>query len=432
MSLRPAAYVLLIATALLAVLGEWADGAIPAAAWCLPSGLLLLGLAWERFESSRIGPALDVEAPEQWLLARPLAVTMVLTQTAARAREYLLAPQAPAGIEWRGDVRALRAGAGTPARLAQDVVPRRLGRSAWPAQRARVAGAFGLAWWSLRLQPRQTFRVVPDVLRFSERGAGLGASGARVARATGAGAQIDQLRDYRPGDPLRIVDWKATARRGALTSRDFVDEQHVDVILALDVGRASALWCGDLDRLGHYVNVAARFAQHAVDQGDRVGLVLYAERPLLSLPPARGAAALARIRAALAGIEPRSVDSNPLPLAARIRTLARQRSLVVLLTDIDDAASGSQLAGAVRLLQPKHLPFVAGLTSAALARYEKLQARDWLDPYLALAARLGHEHRDRAIRALASVGAPALVARPERLEREVFARYAEFRSRRRV
>lgn len=432
MSLRPAAYVLLIATAVLAVLGEWGDGAVPAAAGCLPSALLLLGLAWERLETSRLQPALSVEAPGQWLLARPLVATMVLTQATARPHDYLIAPEPPEGVQSRTDVLAVRAAAQAPARVAQELVPRRLGRKAWPAQRLRVAGSLGLAWWSLRLQPSQAFRVVPDVLRFSERGAGFGSSGARVSVAAGAGGQVDQLRDYRPGDPLRIVDWKATARRGALTSREFVDEQHVDIILALDVGRASTLWCGDLDRLGHYVNVAARFAQHAIDQGDRVGLVLYAERPLLSLTPARGAAAIARIRAALAAVEPRSVDSNPLPLAAGIRTLARQRSLVVLLTDIDDAASSSQLAGAVRLLQPKHLPFVAGLTSAALAGYEKLPAREWLDPYLALAARLGHEHRDRAIRALASAGAPALVARPERLEREVFARYAQFRSRRRV
>jgi uncharacterized protein (DUF58 family) len=432
MSLRPAAYVLLIATALLAVLGEWAGDAVPSAAGCLPAALLLLGLAWERLETSRLGATLDIEAPDQWLLARPTRVTLVLRQAVARVHDYLLAPQAADGIQWPGEVRNLGASAAAPARLVQDALPQRLGRKGWPVQRLRVAGHCGLAWWSLRLQPRHTFRVVPDVLRFNERGSGLSPAGSRASVVAGAGGQVDQLRDYRPGDPLRVLDWKATARRGALTSREFVDEQHVDVILAVDVGRASTLWCGDLDRLGHYVNVAARFAQHAIDQGDRVGLELYAERPLLSLPPAGGSAAIVRIRSALAGVESRTVDSNPLPLAAGLRTLARQRSLVVLLTDIDDAASSGQLVGAVRLLQPKHLPLVAGLTSAALAGYEKLRAQDWLDPYLALAARLDRQHRDRAIRALASAGAPALVARPEHLEREVFARYAEFRSRRRV
>jgi hypothetical protein len=104
----------------------------------------------------------------------------------------------------------------------------------------------------------------------------------------------------------------------------------------------------------------------------------------------------------------------------------------VLLTDIDDAASSSQLAGAVRLLQPTHLPFVVGLASAALAGWSQRPARDWLDPWLSLAAQIGDEQRTRAIRALGSQGAPALVTRPERLEREVFASYERFRERRRV
>jgi uncharacterized protein (DUF58 family) len=273
---------------------------------------------------------------------------------------------------------------------------------------------------------------VPDVLRFAERQRGLASAGGRTVRQSGAGAQVEQLREYRPGDPPRIVDWKASARRAHLVSRDYADEQRADVILAIDAGRSSGVWCGDLDRLGHYVNVAARFAEHAVGRDDHVGLVVFAERPLVALPPAGGAAAVIRLRQALATLAPRAVDSNPLPAAARIRSLARRRSLVVLLTDIDDAASSSQLAGAVRLLQPKHLPFVVGLASAALAAWSQRPARDWLDPWLTLAAQIGDEQRGRAVQALASQGAPALVTRPDRLEREVFARYERFRERRRV
>jgi uncharacterized protein (DUF58 family) len=316
--------------------------------------------------------------------------------------------------------------------VALTAVARRLGRHVWPVQRARVAGALGLAWWSVKLQPPGGYQVTPDILRFGESQRGLILQGSRVSRRAGAGGQVDQLRDYQPGDPPRIIDWKAAARRGALASREFVDEQRADVIIALDAGRSSGVWCGDLDRLGHYVNAAARFAEHAVLHGDRIGLLVYAERPLLALPPASGTAAVTNLRRALAALEPRTVDSNPLPAAARIRSLARQRSLVILLTDIDDAASTSQLAGAVRLLQPKHLPFVVGLTSAQLAAWPQRRASEWLDPYLVLAAQIGAEQRSRSLQALGMQGAPALVTRPERLECEVFASYERFRARRRV
>jgi len=432
MSLRQGAYALLVLTVLLAIVGEWSPDSIAHGAWRLPAALLLLGLAWERFETARLRPTLHALAPERWRLARPQPVELVLSHDRSRVRRFELAPAAPAGTEWPRDVRTLSASAQVPARLMLEATARRLGPHVWPVQRARVAGVFGLAWWSVRLQPEGGYRVAPDVLRFSERHRGLAHHGGRNVQRTGGSAQVDQLRDYRPGDPPRIVDWKASARRGELTSRDYVEEQRADIIIALDAGRSSGVWCGDLDRLGHFVNAAARFAEHAVARDDRVGLVVYAERPLVALPPAGGPGAVIRIRQALATLTPRAVDSNPLPAAARIRSLARQRSLVVMLTDIDDAASSSQLVGAVRLLQPKHLPFVVGLSSAALATWSQRAAQDWLDPWLNLAAQIGDEQRGRAIQALASQGAPALVTRPERLEREVFASYERFRARRRV
>jgi uncharacterized protein (DUF58 family) len=427
MSLRQGAYGLLVLGALLGTVGEWVPGF--AGLWRLPAALLLLGLAWERFETARLRPTLAVDAPVRWLLARPQPFTLRLHVPGARARVVELAPALPAGVEAAREVLTLRTAGPAGAQATLDAVARRLGSSDWPAQRARVAGTLGLAWWNVALRPGHAFEVVPDTLQFRERAAGLTGSGARLAVPSGAGGQVDQLRDHRPGDPLRIVDWKATARRGALTSREFVDDGRLDIVLALDVGRSSGIWCGDLDRLGHYVNVAARFAEHAVAHEDRVGLVVYADRPLQELPPARGPAAIARIRACLARLHPRKTESNPLPMAARVRALARQRSLVVLLTDIDDAASTSQLAGALRLLQPKHLPLVVGLASAELEGYSRRAAREWLDPWLALAAQIRAEQQERALRAL---GAPVILARPERLEREVFATYAGFRARRRV
>src|SRR5258708_39653021 len=101
-----------------------------------------------------------------------------------------------------------------------------------------------------------------------------------------------------------------------------------------------------------------------------------------------------------------------------------------MLTDIDDASAESQLAHAVRFLLPKHLPFVAGLSSAEAESMARAPAHTWLDPYRALAAQeycIGLERKARALKALAS---PPLVAKPEPLEHALFSAYAEFRRRR--
>src|SRR5207244_2832953 len=76
------------------------------------------------------------------------------------------------------------------------------------------------------------------------------AGGARPRRVAGAGAELHQLRGYVRGDPLARIDWKATARAGALVTREFSEDQHLDILVAIDAGRFSRVRAGALDRLG--------------------------------------------------------------------------------------------------------------------------------------------------------------------------------------
>jgi uncharacterized protein (DUF58 family) len=125
-----------------------------------------------------------------------------------------------------------------------------------------------------------------------------------------------------PGDPLGSIDWKATARSGRLVAREFSEDQHLDIVLAIDAGRLSRVRAGELDRLGVYANLAARFAEGAVPSDDRVGLVVYADRPLVVSAPGRGRAAVVRIRRGLEGLAPGLAESDPVAAAVRIRTAA--------------------------------------------------------------------------------------------------------------
>ena len=123
------------------------------------------------------------------------------------------------------------------------LLPVRLGPQRWPALPARLRGALGLAWWTSALQPREQLAVAPEVLRDRVRVRGF-ASGVRARRALGAGQELHQLRGYAPGDPLTRIDWKATARSGALMTREYSEDQHLDVLVAIDAGRLSRVRTG--------------------------------------------------------------------------------------------------------------------------------------------------------------------------------------------
>ena len=432
MNLRQNSLLLLLAAALLAIAGQWAGNPSMTDLWALPLAALLLGMAYERWVCARAAMRLNIHAPDPWHLAQAGQVHWRIRHDLPRTLTVMLAPQLPAGIDAQTQVRTVQVPEAEGATMDLPAVARRLGEIRWPAQAARLAGPLGLAWWSLRLQGNERSRVVPAMLSLQESAVGAALSGSRSSRVMGPGSEVEQLRDYRSGDPLRVIDWRATARRRLLVSRDFVEDQHLDVMVALDVGRSSRIQCGELDRLGHYVNAAARLAQHVVAQDDRIGLVLFGDQPLAVLPPTRGHVGVMRVRELLSGISSQTTDSNVIHAASQVLRRVRQRSLVVLMTDIEDASSEGQLVAALRLLQPRHLPFVAALSQLDPGTIADREPRDWLDPWLSLAAGHALAQRERGVRALRATGAQVVLSTPLDFERALFEQYGQFRRRRRI
>lgn len=429
-SLRPNACLMILVAALIAISGDW-DPSF-AGVWRLPATLLLVGLAYESWIISRSALTLELQAPQHFFLGRGTVIRFLCAHALKRTLAIEIAPSAPESFDIENSVESLQLKAGQRATIERRVTPKQLGQCEWPPLRTRTAGPLGLAWWPKRIACPGSVRVLPDLFRNAGEVKGAAAMGFQANVDAGAGAEVLRLRDYRAGDPPRVIDWKATVRADRLISREFAQDYGLQIVIVIDAGRSSALRAGVLDRFGHYVNIAARLAQFAAQRDDLVGLVVYADRPLAALPPARGTNAVTRLRTVLAASRIERTESNPLYAATRVRSLARHRSLVVILTDIDDASAESQLAQAVRFLLPKHLPFVAGLSSAEAESIGRAPARSWLDPYRSLAAQeycIGLERKARALNAL---GAPALVAKPEQLEHAVFAAYANFRHRRRA
>jgi uncharacterized protein (DUF58 family) len=424
-------YILIVLTAVIAIAGIWAGAQeIPARLWRIPAGVLLLGLAVDGYLVRRLVPQVRLDTAARAFLGRSQPGAFVFVNHAARTLALEYAPATPPGFEAQPGVRRLT----LPARACcvdpLTLVPVRLGPQPWPQLPARLRGPLALAWWGVPLQPPEQCVVAPDIVRGGAlRGL---ASGARPRRVAGAGQELYQLRNYERGDPLGRIDWKASARSRTLITRDYSEDQHLDVLVAIDAGRLSRVHAGRLDRLGVYSNATARFAELVTHNDDRIGLVVYAERVLASCPPTRGLPGVARVRRALEELSVRPAESAPTAAAVSIRNLLRQRALIVILTDLDDANIADSLARAVRLLAPPHMVVVAGVQSAEIEALATSEASEWQDPWIALAAR---EHIERASRQralLQRLGAPVVAASAPRLESALIARYQALRRSRRI
>lgn len=427
------AYVLLVLTGVLVVVGIWSSDPDLAELWRLPAALLLIGLSYEGFFVRRASVTADVETSPRAFLGREQAAAFAFHNHSNRAIAVLYAPVTPVGVEPLGITpREVVAPPGGVRRDPFTLLAVRLGPQSWPVVPARLLGPLRLAWWSLDLRPSLRLAVAPDTLQ-TVRGRPRGnPAGARPRRVIGAGSELHQLRGYVQGDPPARIDWKATARARRLVTREFSEDQHLDVLVAIDAGRFSRVRAGRLDRFGLYANVAARFAEIVVPNDDRIGMLVFADRPLVVCAPDRGLPAIMRIRKALEQLAVPAAESDPLAAAIRIRGMLKHRSLVVMLTDLDDASVADQLVRAVRLLSPPHLVVVAGIHSREISALARSEARDWQDPWISLAAR-EHEARAETQRALLRrLGTPVIAASEELLERSVLAEYESLRRSRRV
>jgi uncharacterized protein (DUF58 family) len=432
MHLAQRAYILILLTAVLAIAGVWSSEPGFVGLWRLPAALLLLGIAFEGFRVRKVTIAAGVETAARAFLGREQPAAFAFRNESSRnvAVEYV--PVMPGGFEPLTHVRTVIAPAGGVGRDSFALVPIRLGLQSWLTLPARILGPLGLAWWSKDLHPAGQVSVTPDTMRTAGSRPRGNPAGARPRRVVGAGAELHQLRGYIPGDPLARIDWKATARARHLVTREFSEDQHLDVLVAIDAGRFSRARAGRLDRFNLYANVAARLAELATPNDDRIGLMVFSDRSLAACPPARGLPAVTRIRRALEQVSVESAESDPIAAAVRIRGMLKHRSLIVLLTDLDDANAANPLARAVRLLSPPHFVVVAGMRSPEIANFASGEAREWSDPWVALAAQ-EHEARAALQRSLLRrLGAPVIVASEALLERAVLAEYETLRRTRRV
>ena len=431
MLLAARSYILALLVCVLGVLGQW-SAAVDENLWRLPAAALLVALVLEGFMARSRDIRVERALPARGFLGVPLGSELRVRNLSPYALFMDSVESLPVALDAPYETLHWRVPPGGTASRRVRVVPRELGAHAWQTVRTRSLGPLRLAWWHRKLALPAELGVVPNSLSAEEHRAGTTDQGRYARPLTGSGTELMGFRDYRPGDPMRSIDWKATARRGKPVIRLYATEEHVELVLAVDAGRTSGIQSGTLSRLGHYANVAARLAEKSLANGDHVSLVVFADEPLQVLAGLRGGNGLKRIRATLASMRTQARESNPLAAALRIRRLVGQRSLVVMFTDLDEGEIAGQLRRAASFLAPKHMPVVASLMDEDVLAMRWRRAERWIDPYRMLAALEIVKGARRTALHLERTGAHVVLARPAELDRRVLAAYEDLRLRRRV
>ena len=249
------------------------------------------------------------------------------------------------------------------------VTPTQRGQFDFHVIQLRMLSPMGLWWRDRKIKLEQTIHVYPNfaavtkyiLLATMDR---VQHMGIRKRRRRGEGSEFHQLREFREGDSLRQVDWRATARHGKLISKEYQDERDQNIIMLLDCGRRMRTHDGELSHFDHALNAMLLLTYVALRQGDAVGAGTFSGEQRW-IKPVRGTGMLNTILNGVYDLEP-GTDAPDYSRAA-IELLARQRkrALVIVLTNLRDE-DGDDLLPALKLLKNRHTVLLASLREQAM------------------------------------------------------------------
>lgn len=315
------------------------------------------------------------------------------------------------------------------------LIPEKRGAYTLGAHHLRTQSRLGLWKRQERFDTARKVRVYPDlaVIRTYELLARQHRQYAlvRASRLRGGESEFARLRDYTSDDDYRFIDWKATARRNKLTTKEFQLESDQNVFLILDSGRLMTGQVAGLSQFDLALNAALLMAHVAQSGGDRVGLMAFDEEVHAFLPPQGGPKATARLVQATYALHPKMVESAFRKALSVFDSRIKQRCLLVLFTQLLDDTQVRELSDQLRLLGRKHLPLVilledTELTKMAMGAIEPGDEKGKLYDRGAAAELLMWKHR--AVTQLKETGAHVIESPARSLSNKVVNRYLEVKA----
>lgn len=168
-------------------------------------------------------------------------------------------------------------------------------------------------------------------------------NGRHFSRLRGRGLNFEELRDYLPGDDVRAIDWKTTARTGKPHVRVFTEERDRPALLVVD--QRMSMFYGSVHNLKSVTaaEAAALSAFRILHAGDRVGGIVFTEDDRVELAPRRSERtvyalleAISRANRSLRADKPVNASAGSLNgILEAVGRLAHHDHLVIILSDFD-------------------------------------------------------------------------------------------------
>ncbi len=330
---------------------------------------LLVALADWLFVRFTAGPTVKRRLPGRFACGEPGEIGIFLGNESAKPARVEFFDGIPQGsvtelLPWAGELPPSR-----EIKVFYQLTIRERGEAVFGPLALRRLSPLGFWWRQTRYLGAETVKVYPNyepVIRFALLAMQQRESPMGIVRRPRGGSSRDfhQLRDYRDGDALSQIDWKASSRRQVLISRDFQEQRDQSVVFLLDTGRRMRALDEGVPQFDHVLNAVLLVAHVALRQGDHVAVKSFGGTDRW-LPPMKGSHAMPVLLNHLYDYRTTAAPSDFAGAVEQLMTRQRRRSLVILLTNLR-GEDGKELLPAMQVLHTRHLVLLASMREDAV------------------------------------------------------------------
>jgi uncharacterized protein (DUF58 family) len=166
----------------------------------------------------------------------------------------------------------------------------------------------------------------------------------------GSGIEFEEVREYSPGDEVKSIDWKVSARMGRPYIKRYREERERLVMLLVDMSGSGDFGTTDALKKETAVETAAILAFNAIRNNDKVGLILFTDQVEKYIPPQKGAAHVWRVIKEIYTFEPARRGTDIESAVRYLGHVSRKRALSFLISDFID----EDYTGALKIAAKKH------------------------------------------------------------------------------
>lgn len=172
----------------------------------------------------------------------------------------------------------------------------------------------------------------------------------------GRGMAFSEVREYRYGDDIRSIDWNVTARFNQPYVKVFEEERELTVMLLIDVSGSEHFGTFELYKNQLITEIAAVLAFSAIQNNDKIGVILFSDKVEKFIPPQKGRKHILRIISEMLNYKPQSKETNIAEALKYLTNAIKKRCTAFILSDFVDVDTNSQprFADALSIANNKH------------------------------------------------------------------------------